>query len=50
MMTSSSEIEAVLSQLVELGMPFVLMLENNGSLTYYSNNKGDRLVVVNKEE
>jgi hypothetical protein len=49
-MTSSSDIEEVLAKLVELGMPFVLMLESNGSLTYYSNNKGDRLVVVNKEE
>lgn len=49
-MTSTSDIEGVLAQLVALNLPFVLMLEQNGSLTYYSNNKGDRLTLVNKEE
>ncbi len=50
MMTSSSEIEEILAQLVAVGKPFVLMIEDSGALTYYSNNKGDRLVLVNKEE
>lgn len=50
MMTSSSDMEEVLAQLIALDKPFVLMIEENGSLTYYSNNKGDRLLLVNKEE
>ena len=50
MMTSSSDMEAVLTQLLALDKPFVLMIEENGALTYYSNNKGDRLLLINKEE
>lgn len=49
-MTSNSEMEEVLAMLVSLDKPFVLMVEENGALTYYSNNKGDRLLLVNKEE
>jgi len=50
-MTSSSEIEQALALLVASGKPFMLMVESDpGALTYYSNNQGDRLILVNQEE
>jgi hypothetical protein len=50
-MTSSSDIDAALAALTESGLAFVLMIEETpGALSYYSNNKGDRLYLVNKEE
>jgi hypothetical protein len=48
-MTSNSEIEEILAKLVQTDKPFVLMIEEHGSLNYYTNNKGDRLILVNKE-
>jgi len=49
-MTSTSEIETALAVLMETGLPFVLMIEQEGALSLYSNNKDDRLILVNKEE
>jgi len=50
-MTSSSEIEQALALLLASGTAFMLMVEESpGALTYYSNNQGDRLVLVNQEE
>ena len=50
-MTSSSDLEEAIRTLLACGLPFVLMVEQEqGSLSYYSNNKGDKLFIVNQEE
>lgn len=49
-MTSNFKLEEILAMLVQSGKTFVLMIEEHGSLNYYSNNKGDRLILVDKEE
>ena len=50
-MTSSSEkVEAALSALLESGRTFILMVQtDSGNLTYYTNNSGDQLFVVEKK-
>mgnify|MGYP004162513993 FL=1 len=51
-MTSNSErVEAALKQLLESGRTFILMVQSDsGNLSYYTNNSGDQLFIVNKEE
>lgn len=51
-MTSSSEqIELALHQLLESGRTFILMVQSDsGNLSYYTNNSGDQLFIVNKED
>jgi hypothetical protein len=50
-MTSTSDIQEAISMLLSCGVPFVLMVEDRpGGLSYYSNNKGDRLFIVDQEE
>lgn len=51
-MTSSSEqVQTALSALLESGRTFILMVQSDsGNLTYYTNNSGDQLFIVNKEQ
>lgn len=50
-MTSNSDIETALQLLLGSGRTFILMLQtDSGDLTYYSNNKGDRLFLVGQDE
>lgn len=50
-MTSSSDLQDAIRTLLKCNLPFVLMVEReSGKLSYYSNNKGDELFIVNQEE
>jgi len=51
MMTSSSDLQDAIRALLKCNLPFVLMVERTaGKLSYYSNNKGDELFIVDQEE
>ena len=50
-MTSTTDLQDAIRTLLACDLPFVLMVEQEpGSLSYYSNNKGDKLFIVNQEE
>ena len=50
-MTSTSDLEQAIAALLACNLPFMLMIEDQpGSLSYYSNNKGDKLFIVDQEE
>lgn len=51
MTSSTDKVEAALKELLECGRTFILMVQtDSGNLTYYTNNSGDQLFVVEKEE
>ena len=48
---STDKVEAALKELLDSGRTFILMVQtDSGNLTYYTNNSGDQLFVVETEE
>ena len=51
MTTSTEKIELALDALLTSGRTFILMVQSDsGNLSYYTNNAGDKLFIVNQED